>query len=160
MSGRIKGAKKLRIAMLGHKKIPSREGGVEVVVEELSTRMAEAGHDVTCYNRRERRAGKEKFEPHEIAHGVRLKSVPTLKGKGLAAATSSFFAAVQAAFGKYDIVHIHAEGPAFFCWIPKDICKESDRDGSRIGLEARKMARRFRRGVHSLGRKDGGPVCG
>ena len=25
----------LRIAMLGHKRIPSREGGVEIVVEEL-----------------------------------------------------------------------------------------------------------------------------
>lgn len=30
---------KLRIAMLGHKRIPSREGGVEIVVEELCTRM-------------------------------------------------------------------------------------------------------------------------
>lgn len=23
------------------------------------------------------------------------------------------------AFGKYDAVHIHAEGPAAFCWLPK-----------------------------------------
>ena len=30
----------LNIAMLGHNRIPSREGGVEIVVEELSTRMA------------------------------------------------------------------------------------------------------------------------
>ena len=30
---------KLRIAMLGQKRIPSREGGVEIVVEELCTRM-------------------------------------------------------------------------------------------------------------------------
>ena len=32
---------KLNIAMLGHKRIPSREGGIEIVVEELSTRMVE-----------------------------------------------------------------------------------------------------------------------
>lgn len=32
--------KKLHIAMLGHKRIPSREGGIEIVVEELSVRMA------------------------------------------------------------------------------------------------------------------------
>lgn len=38
--------------MLGHKRIPSREGGIEIVVEELSTRMAQLGHDVTCYNRK------------------------------------------------------------------------------------------------------------
>lgn len=31
--------------------MPSREGGVEVVVEELATRMAQQGHSVTCYNR-------------------------------------------------------------------------------------------------------------
>lgn len=43
--------RELRIAMFGHKRIPSREGGVEVVVEELSTRMAEKGHSVTCFNR-------------------------------------------------------------------------------------------------------------
>lgn len=32
--------KKLHIAMLGHRRIPSREGGIEIVVEELSVRMA------------------------------------------------------------------------------------------------------------------------
>ena len=43
--------KKLDIAMFGHKRIPSREGGIEVVVEELSVRMVRKGHKVVCYNR-------------------------------------------------------------------------------------------------------------
>ena len=43
---------KLRIAMLGHKRIPSREGGIEIVVEKLATGMARLGHSVTVYNRR------------------------------------------------------------------------------------------------------------
>lgn len=42
---------KLNIAMFGQKRIPSREGGVEIVVEELCTRMVAQGHNVTCYNR-------------------------------------------------------------------------------------------------------------
>ena len=33
--------------MLGHKRIPSREGGIEVVVEELSTRMVDV---ITSYS--------------------------------------------------------------------------------------------------------------
>ena len=33
----------MKIAMLGHKRIPSREGGVEVVVEELATRLVNKG---------------------------------------------------------------------------------------------------------------------
>ena len=32
--------KKVKIAMLGHKSIPSRQGGIEIVVEELAVRMA------------------------------------------------------------------------------------------------------------------------
>lgn len=42
--------KKLSVAMFGQKRL-SREGGVEIVVKELCTRMAKAGHKVTCYNR-------------------------------------------------------------------------------------------------------------
>ena len=30
----------LRLAVLGHKTIPSRQGGIEIVVEELTVRMA------------------------------------------------------------------------------------------------------------------------
>ena len=43
-------SKKLAIAMFGQKRL-SREGGVEIVVKELCTRMAQNGCDVTCYNR-------------------------------------------------------------------------------------------------------------
>ena len=45
--------------------------------------------------------------------------VPILTSGGLAAVSSSFFAALFSALGRYDVVHIHAEGPAFFCWLPK-----------------------------------------
>ena len=49
--------------------------------------------------------------------------VPILTSGGLAAVSSSFFAALSSAFGKYDVVHIHAEGPAFFTWLPKMFAK-------------------------------------
>lgn len=42
----------MKIVMIGHKYVPSREGGIEVVVENLATRMAEQGHEVTLYNRK------------------------------------------------------------------------------------------------------------
>lgn len=113
--------KKLKIAMIGHKRIPSREGGVEIVVEELSTRMVALGHDVTCYNRKGHHvSGKEfdKTKVHEFK-GVKLKDVITIDKKGLAAMSSSFFASIKAAFGKYDVVHFHAEGPCAMLWLPK-----------------------------------------
>ncbi len=113
--------KKLKIAMLGHKRIPSREGGVEIVVSELATRMCELGHSVTCYNRKGHHVGGTHFDEAALKEykGVRLKQVLTIDKKGLAAMTSSFFAALRAAFGKYDVVHFHAEGPCAMMWLPK-----------------------------------------
>ena len=112
---------KLNIAMLGHKRIPSREGGIEVVVEELSTRMVKLGHQVTCYNRKGHHVSGSEFDSRQLSvyKGVKLKSVWTLDKKGLAAMTSSLSASIRAALGKYDVVHFHAEGPCAMLWIPK-----------------------------------------
>lgn len=111
----------LNIAMFGQKRVPSREGGVEIVVEELCTRMVEHGHNITCYNRRGHHVSGMEFDvaAQELYRGIHMKSVPTIEKKGLAAVTASFFAALCCGFGKYDVVHIHAEGPAFFSFIPK-----------------------------------------
>lgn len=107
--------------MFGQKRIPSREGGVEIVVEELSTRMASLGHKVTCYNRKGHHVSGSQYDTAtgKEYKNVRIKTVPTIEKKGLAAVSSSFFAALCSSFGKYDAVHIHAEGPAAFCFIPK-----------------------------------------
>ena len=106
--------KKLRIAMIGHKRIPGREGGVEVVVEELSTRMAAAGHQVTVYNR-----AKRGFPKEREYKGVRIITVPTLNKKSLDALIYAFFASVHALFGHYDVIHYHSEGPCAMLFIPK-----------------------------------------
>ena len=111
----------MKIAMFGQKRVPSREGGVEIVVEELSRRMAQQGHQVVCYNRRGHHVSGSQFDTKRQGkfEGVKLKSVWTLDRKGLAAMTSSLSAAFLSAFSKADVVHIHAEGPAFMCWLPK-----------------------------------------
>lgn len=111
----------LNIAMLGHKRIPSREGGIEIAVEELSTRMAKQGHNVTCFNRSGHHVSGKEFDQKSQSEykGVKLKSVFTLNKKGLAAVTSSVFASLRAALGKYDVVHFHAEGPCAMLWLPK-----------------------------------------
>ena len=107
--------------MFGHKRIPSREGGVEVVVTELASRMAAMGHEVTCYNRSCSPKSRDKEDWSQLSGGsnVRIKHAWTINGRGLSAMTSSFSAAFCTLFGKYDIVHIHAEGPAAMCRIPK-----------------------------------------
>lgn len=111
----------MRIAMLGHKRIPSREGGVEIVVEELAVRMVEKGHKVTCYNRSGHHVSGKEFDGQKLKNykGITLKTVPAIHIKGIAAMTASLFASVRAAFGRYDAVHFHTEGPCATLWLPK-----------------------------------------
>ena len=107
---------KIRLAVFGQKRL-SREGGIEIVVKELCTRMAQNGCDITCYNRAGHHVSGAEYDKTIEYAGIRQKVVPTIEKRGLAAVSSSFFAALCSAFGRYDVVHIHAEGPAFFCWM-------------------------------------------
>ncbi len=102
--------------MLGHKRMPSREGGVEIVVEELSVRMAALGHEVTVYNRKGKHVSgvsedkKDRSNKFEYK-GVKVKTVWTLPNKSLNAIVYSFFATVRAMFSNAGVIHFHAEGP-------------------------------------------------
>lgn len=112
----------MKIAMIGHKRIPSREGGVEVVVEELSTRLVKEGHTVEVYNRKgknvqDKNADLDKKNLKEYK-GVRIITIPTINKKGIDALLYSFFASIRAIFGKYDVLHYHAEGSCAMLWIP------------------------------------------
>lgn len=112
----------MKIAMIGHKRIPSREGGVEVVVEELSTRLVKDGYQVDVYNRKgknvqDRTADIENSNLKEYK-GVKIITIPTINKKGIDALIYSFLATIRALFGHYDVIHYHAEGPCAMLWIP------------------------------------------
>lgn len=111
----------LRVLMLGHKRIPSREGGVEIVVEELCARMAALGHRITCYNRSGSHVSGRQFDSGRLRsyRNIRIKTVPALPMRGLAAMSASIFGAIGAAFGRYDVIHFHAEGSALLCALPR-----------------------------------------
>lgn len=103
----------MRIAMIGHKRYGSREGGVEVVVTELARRMAALGHEVTCYDRSgaDVMTGDAADCRARVVDGVRVIPVRTIDKKGLAALSSSYFATKVAIKDHPDVIHYHAEGP-------------------------------------------------
>lgn len=103
----------MRIAMIGHKRYGSREGGVEVVVTELARRMAALGHEVTCYDRSgsDVMTGDAADGRERTVDGVRVVPVKTIDKKGLAALSSSYFATKVAIRDRPDVIHYHAEGP-------------------------------------------------
>ena len=112
----------MKIAMIGHKRIPSREGGIEVVVQALSTRMVALGHHVDVYNRMGKHVADTVHSKNPRAkefQGVRLITIPTLPQRNFNAIIYSFLATIRALFGRYDVIHFHAEGPAAMCWLPR-----------------------------------------
>ena len=115
----------MKIAMIGHKRIPSREGGVEIVVGELSSRMAQRGNKVVAYNRKsEHIAGKE-FEELKEWKGVEIKWVPTPNSSKLNAIVYSFLATLKAIGKRFDVIHFHAEGPSSMVILAKLFRKRS-----------------------------------
>ena len=111
----------MKVAMIGHKVIPSRRGGIENVLTSLCPILVEKGASVTCYNR-----SSDKVENEYVGtvtdnqyKGVALKTAWTIRQRGLSAMVASFTAAICAAFGKFNVVHFHAEGPCAAMWIPK-----------------------------------------
>lgn len=113
--------KNKKIAMIGHKRIPSREGGVEIVVDEIATRLVEKGYRVYAYNRSGYHVSGKEFDEKrgKIYNGIRLITIPTFRSSKLNAIVYAFLATVHALFSKYDVIHYHAEGPCAMLWLPK-----------------------------------------
>ena len=73
------------VSMFGQKRL-SREGGIEIVVKELCTRMctriARDGCQVTCYNRSGHHVSGAEYDNKIEYDGIRQKFVPTIERKG------------------------------------------------------------------------------
>lgn len=111
----------MKVAMIGHKVVPSRRGGIEKVLTSLCPLLVELGDEVTCYNRTSDKIENEYLGTVKYGafKGVKIKNAFTLNVKGIAAMMASFTAAIAVSFKKYDVVHFHAEGPCAALWIPK-----------------------------------------
>ena len=111
----------MKVAMIGHKVVPSRRGGIENVLTSLCPLLAESDVDVTCYNRSTDKVENEYIDmvDHNKYRGVTLKKAWTIEAKGISAMISSFTAAISATFAGFDVLHFHAEGPCAAMWIPK-----------------------------------------
>lgn len=112
----------MKVAMIGHKRIPSREGGVEIVVEELSTRLVKDGYIVDVYNRKGKNVQDKNVDKRgkkiREYNGIRIITIPTINKKGIDAFLYSVLATIRALFGNYDVIHYHAEGPCAMLWLP------------------------------------------
>ena len=111
----------MKVAMIGHKVVPSRRGGIENVLTILCPMLVEMGLDVTCYNRSSDKVENEYVGTvrDNMYQGVKIKNAWTVNFRGFAAMIASFTAAISASFKDFDVIHFHAEGPCAALWIPK-----------------------------------------
>ena len=109
---KISPEKKLKIAIIGHKRIPSNEGGIEKGVEQHAVRMAALGHQVVVYNRGNDNIHGKAFNEKRLKEykGVRIITVPT-PNRFASVPVYSFLATMHAAFARYDVVSYRASGP-------------------------------------------------
>jgi len=105
----------MKIFFIGQKGIPSVSGGVEKHVEDLSTRLVKAGHEVYAYTRFNY-SGQDLKE----YKGVKLISLPNINSKHLSAISQTFMACLNLIFKqKPDVIHFHSIGPSSLIWLIK-----------------------------------------
>ncbi len=102
--------------MIGQKGIPSRAGGIEIHVEEISKRLVYLGYDVEVYCRRGHCDKEIKDGTYD---GIAIKYTPFIKSKHLDAITHTFTSTISALFSHCDIFHYHALGPSTLAFIPR-----------------------------------------
>ncbi|MEM7354310.1 MAG: glycosyltransferase family 4 protein, partial [Acidobacteriota bacterium] len=105
--------RKLRIAAIGLRGVPSNYSGLETSAQSLYRDLARRGHEITVYSRK-----RYVERPEEHYHGIHrlnlppiyLKSVETLSHIGLSLAHAL-------TRGDYDVLHLHALAPGLGAWI-------------------------------------------
>ncbi len=107
----------MKIAVIGAKGLPAKQGGIEHYCQELYSGMVAQGHSVDLFARASY-TKKSWFSSYHY-QGVRVICLPSLPLRGLDAFTSAAIGAIATSFRDYDIVHFHALGPAIFCWLPR-----------------------------------------
>lgn len=102
----------MKIALVGTRGIPARYGGFETFAEELSTRLAERGHEVTVYCR----------ERHSEAgyRGVNLVCLPTIRHKYLDTIVHTAVSTLHLVTrGRFDAALYCNAANAVFTWVPR-----------------------------------------
>src|SRR6266542_2495562 len=101
----------MRIAILGTRGIPANYGGFETFAEELSTRLAARGHDVTVYCR-------ERYsEP--VYRGARLQYLPTIKHKYFDTLAHTFISTLHLMAHRVDAALYCNGANALFTCLPR-----------------------------------------
>ncbi len=106
----------MKVALIGQKGIPAKEGGVERHVEDLAVRLSNEGVSVLAYSRKNYTGVNEKKYKYK---GVEVVNLPGISTKNLDAITHTFLSCFHLLFRKVDVIHFHSIGPSSLIWLVK-----------------------------------------
>ncbi len=104
----------MKIAILGTRGIPANYGGFETFAEQLGTRLAARGHEITVYGRKHYSTTGARTH-----HGVNLVILPTIRHKYFDTVVHSFLSVIHASTKKYDVILICNAANSIFAFIPR-----------------------------------------
>jgi glycosyltransferase involved in cell wall biosynthesis len=107
----------MKIAVIGSKGLPPKQGGIEHYCAEMYPRMVAQGHSVDLFAR-------SSYTDHSWLHqedfkGVRVITLPSFKLRGADAVITSALGAIATMGTQYDVIHFHALGPSLFTSVSK-----------------------------------------
>lgn len=101
----------MRLAILGTRGIPARYGGFETFAEELGTRLASRGHQVTVYTRQR--------HPQPSYRGVALRYLPTIRHKYFETVVHTCVSTLHLMGRRQDAVLYCNAANALFTFLPR-----------------------------------------
>ena len=109
----------IKIGIIGHKEVPSYNGGIEAVLTEMIPLIDKDSFEITIYNRWTTFYKVSEWFKKETYADCKIVRIPTFKKSFLNAFVYSLLASIHAMFSRFDIVHYHAEGPSAMSFLPK-----------------------------------------
>ena len=104
----------MKIAILGTRGIPANYGGFETFAEQLGTRLAARGHEITVYGRKHYSTTKA-----HMYNGVNLVILPSIRHKYFDTVIHTFLSVLHATPRRYDAILICNAANSVFAFIPR-----------------------------------------
>lgn len=115
----IPSQRRLRVAFIGGRGVIAKYSGIETYYEEMGKCLAAKGLEVTVYCR-------NYFTPDlRTYRGMNIVRLPAFRSKHLETVLHTFLSTIHAMFGRNDIIHFHATGPALFSFLPRLMGKKT-----------------------------------
>ena len=124
-------AQRCGFAIVGTRGIPARYGGFETFAEELSTRLAARGHQVTVYCRER--------HPEPTYRGVRLKYLPTSATSISTRSSTRFFPRCICCRTAQDAALYCNAANAIFTWMPRVAGHSGGAERGRPGAQSQEV---------------------